>query len=106
VHVQKLWKNPHNPPFIRLRWISGGELHDGGDNFIDWDPGQVYTWRLEWGPAAGANTVKLFLDGLEIIQIRSGRVYLPNTHWIELGLDERGESVIDAVYFNFQVGVN
>ena len=104
VHVQKLWNNPHNPPFIRLRWIAGGELHDGGFNFTDWDPGVTYTWRLEWGPEEGANTAKLFLDDQEIIQVRYGRQYLPNTHWIEFGVQERNESVIDAVYKNIRIG--
>jgi hypothetical protein len=103
VHVQKLWNNPHNPPFLRMRWISQGRLEDAGSNFNSWDPGQVYTWRVDWGPEAGAHTARVYLDGNEMMQIRYTRPYQPNTHWIELGVQERGESVIDAVYFNFVV---
>lgn len=104
VHVQKLWNNPHNPPFLRLRWISGGALEDAGINFQDWLPGETYSWRLQWGPGAGAQVVKLFLDGVEIMQIQYNRPYLPNTHFIELGIAERNESVIDAVYSNIIIG--
>ncbi|HXV61635.1 MAG TPA: hypothetical protein VEK15_13135 [Vicinamibacteria bacterium] len=103
VHVQKLWNNPHNPPFLRFRWISQGREADADANFTDWDPGTVYTWRVDWGPAEGANTARVFLDGDEIMQIRYNRPYQPNTHWIELGIEERHESVIDAVYRNFAV---
>ena len=103
VHVQKLWSNPHNPPFMRLRWISQGRLADAGYGFTGWDPGQTYTFRVDWGPSAGSNTARVFLDGLEIMQVRYNRPYEPNTHFIELGISERGESVIDAVYSNFAV---
>ena len=104
VNVQKLWNNPHNPPFVRLRWISGGALEDAGMNFQDWLPGETYSWRLEWGPGAGANVAKLYLDGVEILQLHYNRPYLPNTHFIELGIAERNESVIDAVYSNVIIG--
>ena len=30
----------------------------------------------------------------------------PNRHWIELGIGERGESVVDAVYANVEIGRN
>lgn len=103
VNVQKLWNNPHNPPFVRLRFISQGRIEDAGFNFTDWDPGQVYTWRLDWGPAAGANTARVYLDGIEIMQIRYSRTYQPNTHFVELGIEERNESVIDAVYSNLLI---
>ena len=103
VHVQKLWANPHNPPFIRLRWISQGRLEDVGANFTNWMPGQVYTWRLDWGPGGGANRARVFLDGIEIMQAQYNRTYAPRTHFIELGIGERGESVIDAIYRNFTI---
>ena len=103
VHLQKLWSDPHNPPFIRFRWISGGREEDAGFNFTNWNPGTVYTWRVDWGPSGGANTAKVFLDGVEIMQLGYNRPYQPNTHWIELGVQEREESVIDAVYRNFSV---
>jgi hypothetical protein len=104
VNVQKLWNNPHNPPFVRLRWISGGALEDAGMNFQDWLPGETYSWRLQWGPGGGAQVAKLFLDGIEILQIQYNRPYLPNTHFIEFGVAERNESVVDAVYSNIIIG--
>ena len=104
VNVQKLWGPTHNPPWLRFRWISAGRLEDAGSNFNAWDPGEVYTWRVQWGPAEGANTAKVFLDGAEVMQIRYNRPYQPNTHWIEFGIQERGESVIDAVYSNIVIG--
>jgi hypothetical protein len=45
----------------------------------------------------------VFLDGVEIMSTRYDRAYLPNTHWIELGIEQRHESVIDAIYRNFAV---
>lgn len=103
VHVQKLWNNPHNPPFMRFRWISQGREHEAGHNFTSWNPGQVYEFRVDWGPSGAANTARVFLDGVEIMTIGYNRTYAPNTHFIELGIGERGESVIDAVYRNFLV---
>ncbi|GMR21914.1 MAG: hypothetical protein BMS9Abin37_0235 [Acidobacteriota bacterium] len=103
VHVQKLWQNPHNPPFMRFRWISQGREHEAGVNFTNWSPGQAYTFRVEWGPSGAASTARVFLDGIEIMTINYNRPYAPNTHFIELGIGERGESVIDAIYRNFSV---
>ena len=103
VHLQKLWNNPHNPPFMRFRWISQGREQEAGVNFTNWDPGQTYTFRVDWGPAAGAHTARVFLDGIEIMQVRYNRPYQPNTHFIELGIGSRGESVIDAVYKNLSI---
>ncbi len=106
VNIQKLWNNPHNPPFVRLRFISQGRLQDDGTNKTDWDPGTVYTWRIEWGPGGGANTAKVFLDGMEIMQVRYNRAYTPNVHYIEFGPSERNESVVDAIYRNIAITRN
>jgi hypothetical protein len=103
VHLQKLWGPTHNPPFLRLRWISGGREEDAGFNFTNWDPSTTYTWRIDWGPSGAANAAKVFLDGIEIMQVGYNRPYQPNTQWIELGVQEREESVIDAIYRNFTV---
>jgi hypothetical protein len=103
VHVQKLWGPTHNPPFLRLRWISQGRLEEAEFNFTNWNPTQVYTWRVDWGPSGGAFAARVFLDGVEIMSTRYDRAYLPNTHWIELGIEQRHESVIDAIYRNFAV---
>lgn len=104
VHVQKLWNNPHNPPFMRLRWISQGRLHDAGAGFTSWDPLAVYTFRVEWGPTGTANRASVFLNDQQMMSIVYNRTYAPRTHFIEFGILERGESVIDAVYRNVQIG--
>lgn len=103
VHLAKLWGPTHNPPWVRFRWISQGREDEVGWNFTDFDPGRVYTWRVDWGPADGAQTARVYLDGVERMQIRYNRPYQPNTHWIELGIQDREESVIDAIYRNFVV---
>ncbi len=103
VHVQKLWNNPHNPPFMRFRWISQGREEEAGVNFTNWNPSQVYTFRVDWSPSGSANRARVFLDGLEIMSLGYNRTYAPNTHFIELGIGERGESVIDAIYRNLTI---
>jgi len=104
VHLQKLHPNPHNPPYLRLRWISNGEQHDEGNNFLDWNPQRTYHWRLEWGPSGGAHTARVFLDGQLMITVNYNRAYRPNVLFIELGIGERSESVVGATYSNLQIG--
>ncbi len=104
VHLQKLHPNPHNPPWLRLRWIANGEQHDRGSNFLAWDPFRTYHFRIEWGPSGGGNQVRVFLDGSLEITVNYNRSYSPNVHWLELGIAERGESVVGATYTNFRVG--
>lgn len=104
VHLQKLHPNPHNPPYLRLRWIANGEQHDEGSDFYAWDPGRRYQWRIEWGPSGGANQAKVFLDGRQVITVNYNRTYAPAEHFIELGIAERGESVVGVRYSNFRVG--
>ena len=103
VNLQHNWPPDHNPPWIRLRWISQGRQEDGGNNFNDWDPARVYTWRVEWGPDGEDELARVLLDGVEVIRLPYNYGYLPNTHWIELGIEERKESIIGLVYRNFAV---
>ncbi len=104
VHLQKLHPNPHNPPYLRLRWIANGEQHDEGNNFLDWNPSRTYHWRLEWGPGGGGNTARVYLDGQLMITVNYNRAYRPNVLYIELGIGERGESIVGAKYSNLQIG--
>ena len=104
VHLQKLHPNPHNPPWFRLRWIANGEQHDKGSNFLAWEPNQTYKFRIEWGPSGNGNQVRVFLDGSLEISVNYENSYSPNIHWLELGIAERGESVVGAKYSNFRVG--
>ncbi len=103
VHLQKLWPSPHNPPFLRFRWISQGREEEAVSNFTDWNPAHTYTWRIDWGPSGGGNIARVFLDGSEMMSLAYGRPYQPSTHYIELGVQERHESVIGAIYSNFVV---
>lgn len=103
VHVQKLDQR-HNSPYLRLRWIAEGEQHDAGHNFLDWDPGRRYHWRLQWGPTGSGNRVILFLNGNAVISQDYGPAYGPQRHWIELGIAERAESIEGVRYSNVQIG--
>jgi hypothetical protein len=104
VHLQKLHPDPHNPPYLRVRWISGGEQHDEGTNFYDWNPNHTYHWRIQWGPNGNSQLAEVLLDGELMIRVSYERPYQPNVHFIELGIAERGETVVGVTYSNFQVG--
>jgi hypothetical protein len=104
VHLQKLHPNPHNPPYLRVRWIANGEQHDEGSNFFAWEPGRRYRWRLEWGSGGGSNQARVLLDGQQVITVNYNRTYAPNVHYIELGIAERGESVVGVRYSNLRIG--
>lgn len=104
VHLQKLHPNPHNPPYLRLRWIARGEQHDEGSNFDDWDPLRTYSWRIEWGPVGQGHRVRVSLDGDVEIEVDYTNNYRPNVHFIELGIAERGESVVGTTYSNLRIG--
>jgi hypothetical protein len=103
VNLQKLHP-PHNKPYLRVRWISDGEQHDEGSNFYAWESSRRYRWRVEWGPEGGGNRARVLLDGQELITIHYDRTYAPDVHFIELGIAERGESVVGAKYSNVQIG--
>jgi hypothetical protein len=104
VNLQKLHPNPHNPPYLRVRWIANGEQHDEGSGFYSWEPSRRYRWRIEWGPSGGANQARVLLDGQQLITVNYNRTYAPAEHFIELGIAERGESVVGVRYSNFRVG--
>ena len=104
VHLQKLHPNPHNPPYLRLRWISNGEQHDEGSNFLSWDPSRFYQWRIEWGASGSRESARVFLDGNLEVVVNYRSVYRPNVHFVELGIGERGESIVGAVYRNLRIG--
>jgi len=103
VHIQKLDQN-HNAPYVRLRWIADGEQHDAGHNFLDWDPGRRYRWRVQWGPTSNGNLVIVFLNGNAVITQQYGPAYSPQRHWVELGIAERAESIVGVRYSNVQIG--
>jgi len=104
VHVRKLDTQGHNSPYVRLRWIADGDQHDVGWDFLDWDPRHPYQWRLEWGASGGGNVARVFLDGRQIISTRYGPHYHPNEHWIEMGIEERAETIVGLVFRNVVIG--
>lgn len=104
VHLQKLHPDPHNPPYLRVRWIANGEQHDEGSNFLSWNPSRAYHWRIEWGPSGGAHRAVVYLDGSPEITVNYRRAYSPNVHFVELGIAERGESVVGTIYRNLRIG--
>ena len=104
VHVRKLDEQGHNPPWLRLRFISGGDQRDVGYDFLDWIPNRVYRWRVEWGPGGSGNEARVLLDGRVVIRTGYGPAYRPEEHWIEMGVEERAESIVGVTYRNVRIG--
>ena len=104
VHIRKLDTQGHNPPYVRMRFISNGDQHDVGSDFLDWNPSHTYRWRVEWGPGGGGNQARVLLDGRVIMRTSYGPNYSPRNHWIELGIEERAESIVGVIYRNVRIG--
>jgi hypothetical protein len=104
VHVRKLDTQGHNPPYLRMRFISGGDQHDVGYDFLQWNPSQTYRFRVEWGPSGGGNEARVLLDGRVVMQTGYGPAYRPRDHWIEIGVEERAESIVGIIYKNVRIG--
>lgn len=104
VNLQKL-DSGHNSPYFRVRWITNGEQYDFGNDFEEWALFKTYTIRVEWGPGIGSQIVKVYLDGAEQFSQTYTNIYRPATHWIELGIQERKESVVGITYSNLKIGV-
>ncbi len=104
VNIQKL-DTQHNPPYVRLRFISDGDERNTGYNELDWNPSQRYRWRVEWGPGTGRNQARVYVNGIEVMRVEYTPVYEPRTHWVEMGVNEsRNESCIGAIYSNVRIG--
>jgi hypothetical protein len=78
-----------------------------GINFYQWDPERVYSFRLEWDafPAiVSSQRVQVLMDEHDHgPQLRQS---LPShTHWVELGMAPRAESLEQATYSNVRIGV-
>jgi hypothetical protein len=104
VHVRKLDTIGHNPPYLRLRFISNGDQHDVGFDFLDWDPRRAYRFRVEWGPSGSGKEVRVLLDGRVVIRTGYGPAYRPAEHWVELSIEEWAESIVGLVYRNVVIG--
>jgi len=106
VNIAKYDTNLTDHGHLRLRFISNGQEYNTGINFHDWDPQRVYTFRMEWGalPGASAQRVDVSLDGEVVLSRNYEPPYLPDTHWVELGLAQREESLEQAIYSNVKIG--
>lgn len=105
MHLQKLDESTVTFDDVRLRWISRGQETNVGISFFDFEPEIVYDWRIEWGSFPGINSqhVKVFLQGIEILNRNYAEVYHPKTHLIELGQCEREETLEGAIYSNVRI---
>ncbi|MGH9323897.1 MAG: hypothetical protein ACRD3V_28935 [Vicinamibacteria bacterium] len=103
VGLQKL-DSGHRSPYFRVRWISNGEQYDFGNDFEEWDLFKTYRIRVEWGPGIGSQIVRVFIDGQEQYSQTYVNIYRPATHWIELGVQERKESIVGVIYSNVEIG--
>ena len=75
-----------------------------GSNFLSWDPSRYYQWRLEWGGSGSREAARVFLNGNLEVVVNYNNIYRPNVHFVELGIGERGESIVGATYRNLRIG--
>jgi hypothetical protein len=93
---------------LRLRFIANGQETNTGFDFYQWDPNRVYTFRMEWGAfpqIVSTQRVRVLMDGNEILVRNYDRLYVPDVHWVELGMAPRAESLEQAIYSNVTIGV-
>jgi hypothetical protein len=106
VNISKLDESTVKFDDVRLRWISRGQETNVGISFFDFEPQLFYEWKIEWGTFPGIRDqhVKVFLDGIEILNRNYAEAYHPNPHWVELGNCEREESLELAIFSNIRIG--
>ena len=108
VHIAKYDTRLVTRWHVRLRWIAQGQEANTGLNLHNWDPNQVYNWRMEWGAfpeIAETQRVRVLLDGQEIVALNYDPIYNPSTHWIELGMAPRRETLEQAIFSNVSIGL-
>ncbi len=108
VHIAKFDTNLVNFGYLRLRFIANGQETNDRFDFFAWNPNQVYHFRLEWGAFPGevsSQRAKVLMDGREILLRNYDNIYNPSTHWVELGMAPRSESLEQAIYSNVVIGV-
>ena len=107
VHIAKFDTRLVDRWYVRLRWISQGQEANTGYDFFQWNRNQVYHWRIEWGAfpeIVSSQRVQVFLDGQQIMARNYDRIYNPATHWIELGMAPRAETLEQAIFSNVVIG--
>jgi hypothetical protein len=93
---------------MRLRFIANGEETNTGIDLYQWDPRRQYHFRMEWGAfpeIVSTQRVQVLMDGRMIMARNYDRLYLPDTHWVELGMAPRAESLEQATYSNVRIGL-
>ena len=108
VHIAKFDTNLVNRWHVRLRFIANGQETNTGIDKFDWDPNRTYHFRLEWGafPAiVSTQRARVLLDGREIMARNYDNLYRPSTHWVELGMAPRSETLEQVTYANVVIGV-
>jgi hypothetical protein len=108
VHIAKLDTNTVTRWHMRLRFISNGQETNTGFDFFDWDPNRIYNFRLEWGAfpsVVSSQRARVLLDGREVMVRNYDPLYRPSTHWVELGMAPRSETLEQAIYSNVVIGV-
>jgi hypothetical protein len=106
VHLQKLDRNTVRICDIRFRWISRGQEANTCRSFFDFEADIVYPWRIEWGtyPGFPAQQSRVILEGLQIMERNYDRPYRPKTFWIEIGNQDRAESLEEAIFSEIRIG--
>ena len=108
VHIAKYDTRLVNFGYLRLRFISNGQETNDRNDFFAWNPNRIYTFRLEWGafPAVvSSQRARVLLDGSTVLVRNYDNIYRPSTHWVELGMAPRSESLEQALYSNVTIGV-
>lgn len=108
VHIAKFDTRLVNRWHMRLRFISNGQETNIGLDKFDWDRNRTYHFRLEWGafPAiVSSHRARVLLDGREILARNYDNHYLPSTHWVELGMGPRSETLEQVLFSNVEIGV-
>lgn len=108
VHIAKFDTNLVRFGYLRLRFISNGQESNDRADIFDWNPNQIYNFRLEWGAFPGvvsSQRARVLLDGREVLVRNYDNIYKPNSHWVELGMAPRSESLEQALYSNVVIGV-
>lgn len=106
VHIQKMDRATVRINDVRLRWISRGQETNTGITFFDFEKDVVYPWRIEWGSWQGLQSqqVRVFLEGVQIMERNYDKAYHPKTFWIELGNQERAETLEECIWSNIIIG--
>ena len=108
VHIAKFDTRLVSRWHMRLRFISNGEETNTGIDLFDWDPNRTYHFRLAWGAfpsIVSSQRARVMLDGREIMVRNYDNLYRPATHWVELGMAPRSETLEQVTYSNVTIGV-